>query len=487
MMAMSLNNFKLLKEDGDSYHVQHPFGKTVVVPKKGLSEKAHAMIKKMAKGGEVPCYADGGDVQPNVSDQPPAALQANPEPESTPEPAPSSPAPQAPPQDPLTQKGLDTEGLLNKEEADLQALQKSEQSAFGAQGEAYKDYIGKLNNMQTPNDISKAYQKKDDALLKSYLDHNIDPDRYVKNMSTPSKIAAGIAMIFGGMGQGLIGGRNPALDHLNTAIAQDIEAQKNDQGKALNLYKMNREAMGDDIRASIATQNQLWTGAQAKISMAGAAAQSAVAKQRAQQAVNDIEQMKIQNRMRLGLLSQGANGGGASQADPLNLVPELVPKEHQQAAIKEVGQAQAAVKNEDEMMRLFDQAQKENTVLRTGAGMLRTPASMLSLQALGDPLIHDQDGRVNEFEKQDFNNLLPHPGDTDAKIAEKRKGLIAFINNKKAAPTAKAYGINVENFASTASDPIQRLSPQQRQYYDWAKANPKSPVAQAFFKKTGLK
>lgn len=50
---MDLSNFKLLKEDNSSYHVEHPSGKTMMIDKKGMSDRAHELVKKMAQGGSV--------------------------------------------------------------------------------------------------------------------------------------------------------------------------------------------------------------------------------------------------------------------------------------------------------------------------------------------------------------------------------------------------------------------------------------------------
>src|SRR4051812_43298037 len=66
---MNLQNFELLKEDVNNYHVGHPNGKAIVVSKSGLSEKAHNVIKKlkskkMAKGGEVKKDDEEKDINP---------------------------------------------------------------------------------------------------------------------------------------------------------------------------------------------------------------------------------------------------------------------------------------------------------------------------------------------------------------------------------------------------------------------------------------
>jgi hypothetical protein len=356
-----LKNFKLESEANDSYHIKSPMGRMFTISKVGLKPEAHAMIKKMCGGGEVKNYDEGGDVTPEpvgtntVLAAPlgqqvmPDATNSLPTAEIPPAAAPSASASsaQAPSGDPLVQNGLGQEGLLNKEEQNVNSFISGQDAANKNIQDAYKFEQSKLAQIPTPQAIADQYKAKDDALLQSYMSQQIDPNRYVHNMSTGSKILAGIGLALSGAGAGR-GGTNLAWQGLQKAIDNDIAAQQNDQSKSLNLWKMNKEQLHDDQSANLATQNQLLTGVQAKIAQAAAQTQNVDAHFRASQMVNQIEQQKLQNRLKLGLLTQGAaNGqGGSSQANPLNLVPMLVPAEHQKQAITEIGQAQAAVQNE---------------------------------------------------------------------------------------------------------------------------------------------
>lgn len=58
---MNLNKFSLISEAKDSYHVKSPSGKAFTVNKKGLSDKAHSLIKNLKKGSQT--FYDGGDVE----------------------------------------------------------------------------------------------------------------------------------------------------------------------------------------------------------------------------------------------------------------------------------------------------------------------------------------------------------------------------------------------------------------------------------------
>ena len=55
------------------------------------------------------------------------------------------------------------------------------------------------------------------------------------------------------------------IDAVNMGINRDIDAQKNSQERAGNLWKMNRQALGDDLSADLATKNQMLTGVKYKL------------------------------------------------------------------------------------------------------------------------------------------------------------------------------------------------------------------------------
>lgn len=514
---MNLKDFKIKSETDENFHMSHPDGSVFSYDKKKLSPKAMNMIKKMCSGGEVKGYSgeDGSVVEPNEVQLEPggpiadgAGVTAPQAPQSanqtiSPEvlmaaqkqaasmPATGgdqgqempNPVRQSP--DVFMQSQAANDKAMNSEKNDIRGYQGDLKKQNDVSQEAFDKYQQQTANMPTPLDILNANKAKDDQLRQHYIDGKIDPNRYVNNMSTGSKILSGIAMIIGGAGAGAHG-QNLAVEQFRNAVNNDIESQKTDQSKALNLYKMNLDATKDEQQAQLMTQNQMYAGVQAKLAQVGANTQNLQARFQATQAIHAIDQEMQQNRLHMSLLQQGAGGNGSSQIDPLNLVPQLVPKEQQPAAIKEIGQAQSATKNEDQMLKLFDEAAKENTVVRSIGG-LRTPGAILSLRALGSPLIHDQDGRVNEFEQKNLEGLFPQPGDMDSKVKEKREGLQMFINNKKAAPTAKTYGINIGNFASSGSNPVARMSPQLQQYYSIAKAHPNDPASQAFFNKYGVR
>lgn len=74
---------------------------------------------------------------------------------------------------------------------------------------------------------------------------HIDPDRLHSSMGTGQKIGLAISLILGGMGSGVTGGKNPAMEMLEKSIDRDIDAQKAELGKRENLLSSLLKQSGD--------------------------------------------------------------------------------------------------------------------------------------------------------------------------------------------------------------------------------------------------
>lgn len=381
-----------------------------------------------------------------------------------------------------------TDRLLAREQTQTNQYTQAMLEANKGATNAYENYTNSIKSMRSPQEIYQAYQGMDEALMKSYLDKTVDPTRFQHNMSTKSRVLAGISMVLGGLGQGLGQKNNPGVDWLNKSIEQDIEKQKQEQGKAMTLWKMNREAYGNDSQAELATRNQMLTGLQAQLSHAAADAQAPQIKFRGQQMINQIEQQKIQNRQRMTMLTQGmGQSGSPSHMDPLLLAndPTIVPPDMKQKYIDQVGKAQTMAQQKQELMTLWDKAAEEHKI-KNGAGFTGGTKDALKMRLL--PFMKDEIGRINPESKATFEENLPAFWETEGKAQAHRSGFEAALNSVISAPVAQSLGIRTENFVSTSGSPTANLSPQQRQYYNYAKAHPSAPESQAFFKKyPGLK
>lgn len=187
---------------------------------------------------------------------------------------------------------------------------------------ASQEYLTALQKLPTVPDVVKKYQDSDKQFMDHLVQNQIDPNRYMKNLSTTQKIAGGIALLFAGMGGGA-SGRNVVLDQINQAIKEDIDAQKDDRSKALNLWKMNREAMHDELAANSATANQMLSMTQAKLAMAASHTQNAQARINALGAIQAMEQEKNKNRLMIAMTQVP---GAASDPSLIQMLPDEVKK-----------------------------------------------------------------------------------------------------------------------------------------------------------------
>lgn len=303
----------------------------------------------------------------------------------------------------------------------------------------------------------KDFQAHQQQFMNDYANGQIDPNHYMESRSTGQKVGNAIGLFLGGLGQGLIGGNNPAQDWINNQINRDIDAQKANLGKKKTLLEANQELFHDNILANNATRVNMNDIYDHKIQNEAAKLGTAQAKAAADMAHSKfaLENAGLlqQSAMRATAL-HAAQVGGGGLADPSMLVPALVPNEHQKQVFGEIEAAQDTKRMGSTIMKAFETADKENTIMKTGGGMLRTPASVYALHQAMQPTFKDLEGTVRQAAMDNtFKNITPMPGDSEHTINEKREALQQYLQSKASAPTAKAYGIDLSQYNSTA--PIQ--------------------------------
>lgn len=345
---------------------------------------------------------------------------------------------------------------------------KAQQNLGEEQAGIYQDSTKAIQSvLENHQQKMASLDAENDALTKTIANSKIDPSRYVHNMGTGQKIMSAIGLMLGGLGSGLTHGPNLAYESLQKNIQNDIEAQKMDLGKKNSLLSMNLQKYGRLDAATQATMMQMNAMTQGQIAQTAAKyggqinmgnVQATLGKMKNDEMMQgmNLKQMVLQNDMKQHLAQ-----GEVSGQNPLDYVKWVVPGDKQKEVATELGKAQFVRANHDKMMALWDQAQKEQTMARTGFGMVDAPATR-ALRAMGDPLIHDQEGRVNEFEKKDFEGLMPSSGQLDSRQEELRNSFENFVNAKAQAPLAKTFGLDINRFNSTSpgnsSRPVERIT-----------------------------
>ena len=323
-----------------------------------------------------------------------------------------------------------------------------------AQSDILQQQIAQQNQqLQTAQQHYNDYNSDANMIIKNIQDQKIDPNRVWNDKSTLGKIGTVIGLALGGLSAGWNKTENPALKLFNQQVEQDLEAQKANLGKQQNLLSALNQHYGNQVEAD--NMFKVIQGQQiaSMIDQAGAQAKTPQAQAAAMQAKGQI---LAQNAQVLGHMAaqktalSGIGGSQQQQMDPAQAVPFLVPPDQQKEVFKEISQAQNAAKNKEAFLQAFDKADSENTVLGrlTRAGF--TPPSIKAMNMLSLPLIHDLEGRVNEYEQKTVQDNMPQPGDKESTVAAKRKAMEDFFDQKMAAPTAKGFGIDLGKFQSTA-------------------------------------
>jgi hypothetical protein len=439
----------------------------------------------MADGGEAeqPPAADSGDDNAPAPPPPPATnitINATPQQSSQQPPAPqmtgNPPAPppatqqtdQQVPQKPTSQ-GLQpvqnvtpqnipkqpipdasVQGAYETGAQGIQAESKAEQQL--ARDTAIQEKAKAQSAFDMQQEFANHYKELDQEgkdLQQAVLNQHIDPNRYMSSLNTGQRLLAGIGMFFGGLGNS-----TALLDHINRNIDRDIDAQKAELGKKQTLFSMNLQRFNNERQAEEQTRLNMHDIAQANIAALAAKAQAPIAKAKGQQllAQYQAQYAPLIQQAALRQTLQGATETGQKlSVDPAQLVPQMVPESARKEVLHEIGQSENARKNKIAFLQAFDNADKENSISGRIARLGFTPPSIKAMDVLGLPLIHDLEGRVNEYEQKTLQDNYPQPGDKPETVAAKRQAIIHFFDQKAAAPNAKAYGIDLDRFQSTSS------------------------------------
>lgn len=500
---MQLKDFSLLKEDEDNYHIGHPKGRSISFPKKGLSDKAQLLISRLKKQQNFDeGTPDGTEEAPSPSAQEPANSQGL---EDTPESITADAQSQAPnemttpaetelannseqempaaksevPSESSSAAPNNSEGLETAKSS-IEKGVKAEQKAGQEEAKAYREAAQAQEILPTQAQVLSAHNEKDQQLQKAFLDKKIDPNRYLHNMNTGSKISTAIAMVLGGIGSGLTGQPNVAAQFLQKAIDDDVEAQKNDQSKTLNLWKMNREATGDDLQANLATQNQLLSIAKVKALQAAAGAQGPLAQQRAATGIQALDQQIALNnwvRSRSGNATPGTEQQHIADLETLRQVNPKLRDEVERKYIPGVGVARIAPTSaQREELMSYDtighRLNEAENFARTEAGTLGTfPGSAANAKAenIRNSLAVELNklyglNRLTDNEYHNFKSQIPDPGSFFNSRALKR------IEDLKGQLMARQKSVSNQLGVTPFKKP-----PTDATAIAWARANPNNP------------
>ncbi len=324
---------------------------------------------------------------------------------------------------------------FSKQMADSnKALESAKQSVVDGQA--------KIDAEHAP--IIDKYRQQQASLSDQLMTGKADPNRVYNNMSTGNKVLSAISLVLGGIGSGLTGKPNAALEVINNAIDKDMQAQRMDQDNLKERVNLNHQAMSDENQDYSLKKASMLTAAQAQIGIAAAKSQNAATTMQAHTMMAGIENQKqalMQDYAQKKAVFTAVQKNPGDVGVLGHAVTMIIPKEQQGEAFKELNRVSAANKARDSINTYFGGANDKNTIMGRIMHGGAEPADMTALQANIMPVIKDLEGRVNEQEIEILHKLSPGPGDSQEKVKTKLLGLNDFINAKSQSAMLSAYGL----------------------------------------------
>lgn len=365
---------------------------------------------------------------------------------------------------------------------------------LAAQSNAAIDALAKKQaQLKSPQELADQFKESDAKFLDTLNKQNIDPNRLWNNTSTGNKVLAGIGVLLSGIGSGLGHTENLAIKVIDNAINHDLDAQKNDQSKTMNLWKMNREVLGSDMAANLVTRNQLITAAQFQATKAANSFKSAQAQGNLTLLQAQAEQEKANNRAKLAILSnfnQARSGaeGEDSFLNKMESIKQLDPKLAQDAIknyIPGVGTTKVAPTDKDRetlatsnatvngLTELQALATHGPTIPGSQADLVnKTKMTALELEMKNAYQL----GVLSQSDLDMLEKLVANPGSirTDAAIAQLEA-------------TKKSIATKVKSLHDKLGVSPFVKSNQNNEALMWARQNPSDPRSAAILQKLGIK
>ena len=286
-------------------------------------EASNQSPPEMPSGNPFTGHYAGTDELKNIARQQLEAEKTNAIPDSS-TPAPSiSAAPNAPSAPQLP----DLTGAGQEEIQAMKAGAAAESKQAGQTAQAWEQYNKDVSAMPTATDVFHSHQAKDEALQNAFASEKIDPNRYWHSQNTGQKISAGLEYAFSVRSERLKPEhRNYAMNAIQSSIDRDIDAQKEDKSNALNLWKMNRQATQDEMQATAATQNQMYSGVLAKAQQYAAQAGGPMAMPKIAPQIAEIKNRMARNNMFMSMKTVTRSKAMRLRLIKMNVLQMVNPK-----------------------------------------------------------------------------------------------------------------------------------------------------------------
>lgn len=363
---------------------------------------------------------------------------------------------------------------------------------------AAKYHQAVVNEQAVQQELKKglADKMKDiEAVTQDIRQAHINPNHYQESMTTGDKVRTTIGLLLGGIGSGILKGKNPAEEYLNKQIERDIDAQKANIGNKHNLLtalehqykdKMVAEDMFRAIRANTISH---------QINEAAMKSKSPMAMSNAQMAIGKLQEQYMPYLQRANMVQMFNHLGNSGQSvepilNQLRVIDPAAAKGLEERYVPGVGVGSVPVPaKERSTLNERQSLQEQVTRLRDWANKnsgTMSPAKVAEGRTMAK-LVQDAYRRANgqgvfrEAEAEFVNGIVEaHPDKflnsmrVDPKYQALEQANLHELNTLK-----KSFGLPVQ-------EDLSSLKPAHRQAFEFARANPQSKQSQAILQRLGI-
>jgi|LakMenE01Jun11ns_1017448.scaffolds.fasta_scaffold9927514_2 hypothetical protein len=330
---------------------------------------------------------------------------------------------------------------------------------------------------------------QDEEFYREMMDpkNEIKPVDLFTNKDVFGSIGTIAGLLISGIGAGLSGTENMAMNYLNKQIDREVEAQKANRERKFNLYKMHREGLKDSVAADLQTATNLRQIALMRMDeMMGLVGNNQMARTRLAAAANDLK-LKIandqqaltsllMNKQRLASLTP-TEPGKLVAADPTAALGLIKDEKLRERVSKEISRRKTLVKAGPSLMKSVKKSFKDyQSIYGQTIGRIKVPESVKDLELEIRGIIPEQEGDVTgqqrEAKVQSLLKLLqPGPNDAFDENDYKKRIAIWLQQNIQTPASDEARSMNVpvdlDAYEATAIRPdtwggneeIERMDP----------------------------
>lgn len=306
----------------------------------------------------------------------------------------------------------------------------------------YRRIENKINN-----DTVQNYQRLAQEITNisnEIRDGKIDPNAYMNKLSDGEKVGTVIGLVLSGLGSGLTGQPNMAMDFLNKQIERDIQAQTINLSKKGNLLHALQQQLGSLPAAQTALKAIYADQIAGKIAQAASKSQDPQVHARAQQAIQamagQVNPAMVQLAQRQAVMGALQSG----QLNPAQAIPLMVPEHDRNKAFEELNKTQevqqASAQIEQQMKKLYELTRPENRVKNPIQSGQQINTLQTGLLAIGKPIF----GVLSAPEQELLKKAMTPTAFTNKKTLEANIEVIKQLASKPVpTPVLNSYGINV--------------------------------------------